>query len=215
MVAVEQSRATGERADRRAQLIAVARELFTARPYDEVTTTEIAQRAGVAYGLIAHHFTNKRGLYLASVSSVAECLRAVHDAPPVGDTPAEMLREQIVRHIAFVEENPEGYLALMHGGSGSDPQVRAIIEDFRWSAVTQLMRALGVREPFRPILRTAMSGWVGYFTDSLIDHLQRSDIKRDELATLVIQMLVGTLRTACAIDPDTGIAAELVDQLAP
>src|SRR4029078_12048742 len=40
---------------RRRQLIDTARALFTTRPYDQVTTTEIAKSAGVAYGLIAHH----------------------------------------------------------------------------------------------------------------------------------------------------------------
>lgn len=205
--------ATG-RPDRRALLIDAARELFTERAYDEVTTSEIAKRAGVAYGLIAHHFTNKRGLYLATVNTVADRLRAVHEAPPEADTPAAMLREGILRHIAFVEENAEGYFALMHGGSGSDPEVRAIIEDFRWAAATRLMRMLGVREPFHPVLRTAMHGWSGCMTESLSDYLRSSDLPREDLATLVVRALIATLRAAHEIDSEIGMSPRLIDELA-
>lgn len=217
MVSVDQAYAetgTTGRPDRRALLVEAARELFTERAYDEVTTSEIAKRAGVAYGLIAHHFTNKRGLYLATVNTAADRLRAVHETPPTGDTPAAMLREGILRHIAFVEENLEGYFALMHGGSGSDPEVRAIIEDFRWTAATRLMRMLGVQEPFRPVLRTAMHGWSGFMTESLIDYLRNSDLPREDLATLVVCALIATLRAAHAIDAEIGISPRLIDELA-
>ena len=40
-------------ADRRRRLVDAARALFAERPYDQVTTTAIAKRAGVAYGLLA------------------------------------------------------------------------------------------------------------------------------------------------------------------
>jgi len=65
----------GER--RRRQLIDAARALFSQRPYDQVTTGEIAQKAGVAYGLIAHHFENKRGLYIAVMNEMP----AMHSEP--------------------------------------------------------------------------------------------------------------------------------------
>ena len=57
--------------DRRQLIIDAARKLFASRPYDQVTTSEIAKNAGVAYGLIAHHFENKRGLYLAVMNEIA------------------------------------------------------------------------------------------------------------------------------------------------
>ena len=47
--------------DRRQRLIDPARELFAKHAYDQVTTSEIAKNAGVAYGLIAHHSTPNAG----------------------------------------------------------------------------------------------------------------------------------------------------------
>ena len=93
------------RPDRRQMLIDAAAELFADRAYDEVTTTEIARRAGVAYGLIAHHFGNKRGLYLATIRAAADRLRVVHEAEPEGAAPGERLRDALDRHIAFMEDN--------------------------------------------------------------------------------------------------------------
>ena len=49
----------------------------------------------VAYGLIAHHFGNKRGLYLATIRAAADRLRVVHEAEPEGAAPGERLRDGV------------------------------------------------------------------------------------------------------------------------
>ncbi|MGI5329999.1 TetR/AcrR family transcriptional regulator [Actinomadura nitritigenes] len=201
------------RPDRRQMLIDAAAELFAARAYDEVTTTEIARRAGVAYGLIAHHFGNKRGLYLATIRAAADRLRVVHEAEPEGAAPGERLRAALDRHIAFMEANSAGFLAVMRGGNGSDPEVRAIVEDLRWQGARRLLDALGAAGPARPVLRTAMRGWVGYLDEVVIDHLRHRDVPRDRLAALAAATLAGALRAARAADPDIGLDAELIDLL--
>ena len=201
--------------DRRAQLVQAAGELFKERSYNDVTTSEIATRAGVAYGLIAHYFTNKRGLYIETVTDLAESLYAVTERPPAGDTPAALLRDALTRHIAHIEENSQGFRALMRGGVGADPEIRALIEGFRWRGATRLVRALGATEPMRPALRTAMSGWVNFVADSIVDHLRHHEITRNDLVELAISTLVAALRTAQSIDPHIGIDAALIDQLDP
>ncbi|TDC84777.1 TetR/AcrR family transcriptional regulator [Actinomadura sp. 7K507] len=203
------------RPDRRAQLVHAAAALFAERAYDEVTTTEIAKRAGVAYGLIAHHFTNKRGLYLATVRAAAERLQAVHDAPPAGDDPAQRLRDGLTRHIAYIEDNAKGFLTLMRGGNGNDPEVRAIIEEFRWQGARTLLAAAGVAEPVRPALRTTLRGWVGYLDEITIDHLHHRDLTRRELVELATTTLVAALRAALALDDAIGVDPALVDRLQP
>lgn len=200
--------------DRRGQLIRAAGELFKERAYDDVTTAEIAKRADVAYGLIAHYFTNKHGLYLATVAALAEDLYAVNEAQPVGNTPAALLRDALTRHLAHIETNVEGFRALMRGGVGADPEVRALIDSYRWRTASRLLRALGASEPIRPVLRTAMRGWVNFVADSVVDQLRHHEITRADLVELAIATLVAALRTAHAIDPKIGIESALIDQLA-
>lgn len=200
------------RIDRRAQLIRAANELFSERAYDEVTTTAIAKRAGVAYGLIAHHFTNKRGLYLATIQAAAERLRLVQETPPAGDTPAAQLNDALTRHVAYIEANAGGFLALMRGGNGSDPDVRAIIEDLRWQGARRLLNGLGI-DQVTPALRTTMRGWVGYLDEIIIDHLNHHDLARKDLVTLATTTLAAALRAAYTLDPSMRIGPELIDQL--
>lgn len=199
------------RTDRRALLIKAAGELFTERAYDEVTTTEIAKRAGVAYGLIAHHFENKRGLYLATVRAAADRLRGNRDVPPPGATPGEQIRGAIGRHIRYIDENAAGFLALMRGGNGSDPEVRAIIEELRWEGALRVLNALGVEEPVPPVLRSTMRGWVGYFDEVIIDHLRHRDVPHAQLVELATATLVTALRTAVRLDPGTGLRTGILD----
>lgn len=47
----------------RARILAAARELFAGRPYDEVSTAMIIERAGVSKGAMYHHFDGKLELF--------------------------------------------------------------------------------------------------------------------------------------------------------
>jgi AcrR family transcriptional regulator len=202
--------------DRRTLLIQAAGELFAEHAYDEVTTTRIAKRAGVAYGLIAHHFTNKRGLYLATIRAAAEDLQAVLSTPPEGGTPAEQLHNGIARHIAYMDRHAKGFLALMRGGNGSDSEVRAIIEDMRWQGAARILRSLGVPDPVHPTLRAAMRGWVGYLDELIIDHIEHRDTSQADLVEIAVATLVASLRTTHALTPqiniDPGVLDTLTDQ---
>ncbi|MFI6519208.1 TetR/AcrR family transcriptional regulator [Spirillospora sp. NPDC050679] len=204
---------TTDAPDRRTRLLQAAAELFTEHPYDAVTTTQIARRAGVAYGLIAHHFTNKRGLYVATVQAAADRLRSVRDAPPEGGTPQELLHNALERHIAYIDDNAAGFLALMHGGNGADPEVRAIIEDLRWEGARRILDALGVADPALPLLRTTMRGWVGFLDETIIDRLRHGDVPRGHLVALAAATLSTALRTAATLEPESGISAEVLDAL--
>ncbi|GAA5175349.1 hypothetical protein GCM10023321_81270 [Pseudonocardia eucalypti] len=202
------------RTDRRALLIDAAEELFKERAFNTVTTAEIAARAGVSYGLIAHYFTNKRGLYLACVNRVATRMRAMHDISPTGDTPAAQLREILDHKLGFVEDHPRGFITLMHDGAGPDPQVRAITEQLRWLAVVRLLNLLGVVEPLRPSLRAAIRGWVGYLDEIALDHLEHQELTREELVTLATAALAAALRAAHSLDPAIGVEPTTIDTLA-
>lgn len=56
---------------RRHRILQAAQELFAARGYDGASAEAIAEEAGVAKGLIFHHFGSKAGLYLAAVGDAA------------------------------------------------------------------------------------------------------------------------------------------------
>jgi len=49
---------------RREQILTAAAKLFGERPYSAISTTELAEAAGVTRGLLHHYFGTKRDLYL-------------------------------------------------------------------------------------------------------------------------------------------------------
>src|SRR5260370_40246000 len=58
----------------RQRMLEAAVELFADRPFDDVRVGEIAERAGVAHGLMFHHFGPKRGVYLEAVHEISRRL---------------------------------------------------------------------------------------------------------------------------------------------
>ncbi|MCB1016735.1 MAG: helix-turn-helix transcriptional regulator [Acidimicrobiales bacterium] len=68
--------------------MAAARELYLARGSDRVSLRDVAEEAGVAYGLIHHHFRDKDEL-IASV--VAETVTEFQAAMAGAETPVQML----------------------------------------------------------------------------------------------------------------------------
>jgi len=208
------TRARAATADRRELIIDAARMLFATRPYDQVTTSEIAKNAGVAYGLIAHHFDNKRGLYLAVMNQIAVELAAVHETPPPQDASlVDRLRFALRRHIAYIDEYSEGFVALLRGALGADPEHQAAIDGLRWLGAQRILLALGMVEPIPAALRTAMRGWVGYLDEMMIDRNTHRDIDAEMVVELAAAALIATLRAAAALDRAIVYPPEVLDAL--
>jgi AcrR family transcriptional regulator len=208
------ARRVREVADRRRQLIDTARTLFAQRPYDQVTTSEIAKKAGVAYGLIAHHFDNKRGLYLAVMNDIASEISAVQlSPPPAGANLADQLRHALRSHISYIDDYAESFVALVRGQLGSDSNQQNIIDELRWRGAQRTLLAVGITEPISPVLRTAMHGWVGYLDEMMIDRINTGDVDREVLVELAAATLAVTLQSARTLDPSIELAPPIIDAL--
>lgn len=78
----------------RAELIAVARRLFTERGYVDVGTEEIVRTANLTRGALYHHFSDKRDLFRAVHEQVEQDMVAAITASVEGiDDPIELLVE--------------------------------------------------------------------------------------------------------------------------
>jgi AcrR family transcriptional regulator len=196
------ARRAAKTADRRQQLIDSARTLFAQRPYDQVTTTEIAKKAGVAYGLIAHHFENKRGLYSAVMNDIAAEIAEVQlTPPPDGASLDDQLRHALRAHISYIDRYSKSFVALVRGHLGADREQQDTVDGLRWLGAQRILHAVGISEPIPPILRTAMHGWVGYLDEMMIDRINNGDPHSEILVELATATLISTLQTAQALDP--------------
>lgn len=95
---------------RRAQILEVARELFSREGIDETSMRNIAGRAGVSPAVLYRHFADKDALLFALTEAFFDRLIAAFDAPLAGlRDPVERLRALMTAYIHFGIENPHEY----------------------------------------------------------------------------------------------------------
>ena len=192
-----------EHDERREQILAAARRLFSARPPAEVSTTEIAKEAGVARGLLHHYFGGKRELYLAVLRSM---LRYPALPEPEAGDPAP----GIDRWLTMIERNREAWLAAMGAqGLGRDPEVEQILEQAREEAVGRLALALVPHDPDRPELRAVLRAYSGLAETASLEWLVRERLTREQVHQLLLQSLTTLVRDVlpgveAAADPEPG-----------
>ena len=180
---------------RREQLVALGGEIFSERPFDEVSIDDIAAAAGISKGLLYHYFPSKRDFYVAVVREAADEMQVVTDAP--ADLPAiERLSAGLDRYLEYVETHARGFATVLRAGIGSDPEVAAIVEEVRSAMAGRILDDLALTGPRPPGVRIAVRGWVGFAEAASLEWLERREITRDELRDLLIKALTGAVGAA-------------------
>ncbi|MFE2351482.1 TetR/AcrR family transcriptional regulator [Kitasatospora cineracea] len=184
---------------RREQLIAVALELFAARPPEEVSLDDVAEAAGASRPLVYRYFAGgKQQLYEAALRSAASELTTRFTVRTADGTPTQQLGTVLHGYFDFVGEHAAGYGALLRGGSVVETaRTSAIVDDVRRAALRRTLRHLGVREA-GPRLTLLVRSWISVVEASAISWLDEGrQIPADSLcAWLVDQFVVMAAATA-------------------
>lgn len=177
--------------ERRAQILAQAIEMFGERPYAAVSTAELAQRAGVARGLINHYFGNKRDLYLAVVRRMVTLPRADELAVPTGTT-RERVEASVRWLLDTISEHGSTWVKVTsHEGVGDDPEVQQILDAADDAAAQRLLVMIGLAdgaasaEPRRAMVRA----YGGLVKVAGREWLTRGTMTRDQVHALLVDML--------------------------
>jgi AcrR family transcriptional regulator len=106
---------------REREMIAAAREAFSARGYHAASMDEIAEASGISKPMLYNYFESKDGLFVACVREAAADLFAeVRAAAAATDLPPEQrLWRGLLAVFAWVEENREGWRVLYLDASQS------------------------------------------------------------------------------------------------
>jgi AcrR family transcriptional regulator len=188
---------------RREQLVALGVEMFSERPFDEVSIDDIAASAGISKGLLYHYFPSKRDFYVAVIRSAADEMQALTEPDPALE-PRDRLAAALERYLEYVETHARGYATVLRAGIGSDPAVAEIVEEVRGAMVARLLDDLPAapagEEP--PVaLRVAVRGWVGFVEAASLDWLEHRGLARADLRDMLIAALGGAVRAAAGADP--------------
>jgi AcrR family transcriptional regulator len=190
--------------DRRAELLAIGRQLFARHAYDELSIDDVAAAAGVAKGLLYYYFKSKRGFYLATLRAEADELLALAQPDPALP-PATRLRRTLDAYLRFVNESAERYRALVVAGLGSDPEVRAIRDEERGEFLRLIAEGVAHTQELSPALRAVLEGWLHFVEGVSLDWLAHRDLDAQQLRELLVAALVGSLHAALAVDPSIEI----------
>ena len=103
---------------RREQLVALGIDIFSERPFDEVSIDDIAAAAGISKGLLYHYFPSKRDFYVAVIRSAADEMQALTEPDPALE-PRERLAAALERYLEYVETHARGYATVLRAGSAA------------------------------------------------------------------------------------------------
>jgi AcrR family transcriptional regulator len=180
---------------RREQLVALGGEIFSERPFDEVSIDDIAAAAGISKGLLYHYFPSKRDFYVAVVRHSADEMQLVTETDP-DLPPLERLSAGLDRYLEYVETHARGYATVLRAGIGSDAEVAAIVEQVRATMARRILDDLPLDGPPPPAVRVAVRGWVGFAEAASLEWVERREVSREELRELLIKALTGTVGAA-------------------
>ena len=194
-------------AERRKRLLEIGLELFGESSFDQLSTDEIAEKAGVSRALLFHYFGSKRGYYVAVIQEAASRLldrsQAVHGSEVEGDPQ----RDQLDVFLAFVEENAGLYTLLMQSGVGVDRQIQGIVDETRGELARRVAPGSAALSDLGPEAedgalagRLGLVAWIGAVEAVAVewaDQRRRGSgtLDRRGLAELLIQMLPPALRS--------------------
>ena len=100
-------------AERREQLIEIARRAFSERGFDGVSIEEIATRAEVSKPVVYEHFGGKEGLYAVVVDrEVRQLLGMMREALTAGH-PRVLLEQAAFALLDYVEQSSDGFRILV------------------------------------------------------------------------------------------------------
>ena len=158
-------------------LLRAAKELFGEYGYAETTFKKISDRAGVALGLLTHHYGNKEKLFLASGLDVLEQFLAHLNAAVAGaPTGYDAVMRFCRAYLDFSIDPHSNWLVLVRCSPYSDMKTKTDrdLMDSRFAHIHELLAALLVR---------------GVEDKSLVR------LDADGTAQVVISLLVGANRT--------------------
>jgi AcrR family transcriptional regulator len=179
---------------RREQILVCAIRLFGDRPYPAVSTTDIAQEAGVARGLINHYFGTKRDLYLEVVKRMVTIPSQPPEAQPPG-TLEERIEASVSWFLDRVLRHSKTWLVAV-GGVGHDPDVERILAEADELAADRVLEFVGLANvnEHREQLRAMIRAYGGMVKAAGREWLMREHLSRDQVHLLLSHTLLTLVR---------------------
>lgn len=194
------------KAQRRADILAAASNVFSVRGFHDTTIKEVAQAAGISYGLVYRYFSSKDELFHALLDERAEALRRYIDAAVAAEVAAgarldgaDVLRISVRATFEFFESDRDVARLLFRDalalGDGVDRHLVATYEgfitDIEKAVIAAQEAGLAIEGPAR-LIAVSIAAQVSQLA---LRRLSTDDgVSAQVVADLAVRLLVDGLR---------------------
>ncbi|WP_329377980.1 TetR/AcrR family transcriptional regulator [Streptomyces sp. NBC_01716] len=192
----------------RRKLLDAALANFTRRPYAEVTVGDIARTAGVAHGLLSHHFDGKESLYAEAVRETDRELRAATEIGSDGPV-VERLRRHLRAHLAFLAEHEDAAVNLILRRTETSDVAGQAFESTRQEGIRAICGLLGLAAD-EPALQLPVRGFIAACDEMSLQWLRGGRaLSVEALVEVYLSFLAGAVRAAHGLAPVPALSEAL------
>lgn len=198
------------RAERREQLVDVARGLFAEKGLEGTSVEEIAAHAEVSKPVVYEHFGGKEGLYAVVVDrEVRTLLDAIHEVisrPRTG--PRDLIELGTMALLDYIEENPDGFRIISRdsspysGGGGTFSTILSGIATRVEGLLGSQFERRGFDPATAPLYSQMLVGLVGLSGQWWVDARETSSLTKPEVAAHLVNLIWNGLKS---LDPDPSL----------
>ena len=188
-------------AERREQLLGIARTVFAEKGYEATSIEEIAERAGVTRPVVYEHFGGKEGIHAVvvdrEVTRLSELLGAALREGGSSRLAAELAATAF---LGFIEEDSDGFRILIRDApAGSGRSLASVLSDVA-ARTEELLAAAFEQRGFDPEIAPMYAQMlVGAVAQVGEWWLEVGHPPRDEVAAHIINLMWNGLS---AMEPD-------------
>ncbi len=189
------------RAERREQLVEVARGLFADRGLEGTSVEEIAAHAQVSKPVVYEHFGGKEGLYAVVVDRE---VRALHDAiqeaitRPASD-PRSLIEFGTLALLDYIEDNADGFRIISRDSSpytqsGSYQTILSSIASRVEGLLAEQFSRRGYDPETAPLYSQMLVGLVALAGQWWVDNREVTHLGKEEVATHLVNLTWNGMR---------------------
>ena len=180
------------------RILTASQRLFSTQVYDAVAIEDLAAAAGMSKGLLYHYFESKHDLYVATVAHVLRQMTHFTDLSPD-------LHAGLSQMLSLFEQSPGLAKVALCGSIGVDPEVEALLIDYRQQQVERLYDVLGyageLADAAKPSSAGALSslgrvGWLSFLDEVCLHWVQQPKVTREQVVRFLEQSLHAIVATA-------------------
>ena len=178
--------------DRRERLVEAAQRLFAERPYESISTGEIAAAAGTTRTNVHYHFRTKRDLFLEVIQRFSQIPTTLGHTTPAASVEDEA-RVVLGRWLDAVERNAEVFITMLHASSSHDPQVSGALTSSMQAWESRLADLVGV-DPAVPRHSAMLRSFQSLVATATAEWLEAGTLTKTDVHALVTESLLSVQR---------------------